>query len=58
MPKERPNLALNPVEQAAERLKRQKPDRVRSLVPDRDLTWESTEDFTHMELDTDGHYYD
>lgn len=56
MPKERPNLALNPVEAAAERLRRQKPECVRSLVPDRDLTWESTEDFQFTE-DNEHDYY-
>lgn len=59
MPRERPNIVLNPVEQACERLKRnEQGDRVRSLRPDRDLTWESTEDFTNMEFDNDGNYYD
>ncbi|SUE95780.1 Uncharacterised protein [Ectopseudomonas mendocina] len=60
MPKERPHLTLNPVEEACERIKRQKREieRVRTLNPDRDLTWESTEDFTSMELDSDGNYFD
>jgi hypothetical protein len=58
MPKERPHIALNPVEEACERLKREKPERVRPLNPDRDLTWESTEDFTSMELDFDGNHFD
>lgn len=58
MPKERPNVTLNPVEEACERIKRQKQDRIRPLNPDRDLTWESTEDFTSMELDSDGNYFD
>ena len=57
MPRERPNIALNPVEQACERQEAQQ-DRVRSLRPDRDLTWESTEDFTNMGFDNDGNYYD
>lgn len=59
MPKERPHIALNPVEEACERLKRdkQRNDRVRSLNPDRDLTWEAL-DSLPMEFDHDGNYYD
>lgn len=59
MPKERPNVVLNQVELACERLKQDKDSRrVRPLNPDRDLTWESTEDFSSMEIDFDGNYYD
>lgn len=61
MPRERPHVALNPVEAACERLKRERErteGRVRSLNPDRDLTWESTEDDTFRSMNFDENYYD
>lgn len=58
MPAERPYAPLNPVEAACERLKREKAHRedVQSLIPDRDLTWESVKD--NRSFDFDDSYYD
>lgn len=56
------NRLDNPVAQAAEKVAQERRDResIRSLRPDRDLTWErleSTEDDFTREIDYDHDYY-
>jgi len=57
MAKDRP---LNPVEEACDRVKREREGEitVRSLNPDRDITWESFEDDALRELDMEWDCYD
>lgn len=59
MPRERPNIALNPVELACERLKQQRKGEqdVHLLNPDRDLTWENSERTSGMDFNFDDNYY-